>query len=160
MRKIASIFAFLALMSIQFVYANEVPGAKTDERLVADAQRYAPQLPQTVVVRRSQDGAIMVYHSAANIPAGVTIDPRRVRFEPVGNSTPPRNANNSTAWWGNNWYFYWNYSYPTYGYGYSYPYSYPYNYPSYYYYGYNYYYQPYYNYYSYPYYYNYYGWRW
>lgn len=120
--KLLSVLA-LAVLALPVAHASELD----NENQVKNAQRFAADLPQTVVVREDASGNVAVLHSAEKLTAEAQID--ESKFVPVKKAGKELDADSSKS----GWYFYW----------YSYNYSY---YPAYYYSGYNYYYQPYYNY--------------
>jgi hypothetical protein len=125
----------------------------------AEAQRFAKQLPPTLVVRKAPDGSLAVYHAPSTIPAGVKIG-GRPNFEGSFATNEQMATQNATASsWRSGygglgaWNFFWNFfnaaAYPTYDYSY----------PAYNNYSYRYTYSPYYSYYDpYGYQYSYYRW--
>jgi hypothetical protein len=115
----------LAVLALPVAQANELD----NENQVKNAQRFAADLPQTVVVREDAQGNVAVMHSSAKLIAGAEASLDDSKFVPVKKAGKELDGDSSKS----GWYFYW------YNYNYSY-------YPAYYYYGYNYYYQPYYNY--------------
>lgn len=142
MKKYLSILALALLASVSVAQAGELD----NEDGIKNAQRFASDLPQTVVVKKAADGSTSVLLSKDLIAKGTqTLDEskfvamaanQKIRGELDGDSSS------------GNWFFYWN--------------NYSYNYPTFNYWGYNYYYQPYYNYYN-PYnysYYYFYRWFW
>lgn len=122
--KLLTILA-LAALALPVAQANELD----NENQVKNAQRFATDLPQTVVVREDAQGNTAVFHSAEKLVAGAAAQLDDSKFVPVKKAGKELDGDSSKS----GWYFYW------YNYNYSY-------YPAYYYYGYNYYYQPYYNY--------------
>lgn len=122
--KLLTILA-LAALALPVAQANELD----NENQVKNAQRFAADLPQTVVVREDAQGNVAVMHSPAKLTAGSESLIDDSKFVPVKKAGKELDSDSSKS----GWYFYW------YNYNYSY-------YPAYYYYGYNYYYQPYYNY--------------
>ncbi|MGZ3693885.1 MAG: hypothetical protein ACXWQO_06765 [Bdellovibrionota bacterium] len=120
----------LALMApMASVYANELD----NDNQVANAQRHAADLPQTMVMQVNKTtGAVAVLHSNAKL-AAKPMDFKGAKFVAMKATDKTRGEldNDSSS---SGWYFYWNnYSYAA---------------PTYYYYGYQYSYQPYYNYYN------------
>lgn len=128
MKKLLSMMALALLASVGTVHAGELD----NEDQVKNAQRYASDLPQTVVVRKDADGTVSVMHSASLLPAGTkqVDDSKFVKMAANDKLRGELDGDSSSG----NWFFYWNYN--------------NYSYPSFNYWGYNYYYQPYYNYYN------------
>ncbi len=124
MKKILMAMAILATFSV--AQASELD----NEDQVKNAQRFAKDLPQTLVVRVQDNGTVAVMHSNELLAGGQGLDGK---FTVVNKTEKVRGEldGDSSA---SGWYFYW--------------YNYNYSYPTYYYYGYNYSYQPYYSYYS------------
>lgn len=127
----------LAVLALPVAQASELD----NENQVKNAQRYAADLPQTVVVREDAQGNVAVYHSAEKLLGGLKSHIDDSKFVPVKKAGKELDGDSSKS----GWYFYW--------------YNYSYSYPTYYYYGYNYYYQPYYNFYYNNYTYYYYSWN-
>jgi hypothetical protein len=137
MKKFLSILALALVASVSAaispVHANELD----NEDQVKNAQRFAADLPQTVVVKKSADGTVSVLQSKELIQAGVKL-PATAQFAAIdasGNVRKELDGDSSTG----NWFFYFN-NFNNFNYGYNY------FYPTYNYFGYNYFYQPYYNY--------------
>lgn len=138
MKKMFALLVLAAVASVSGAYASELD----NEKNITNAQRYAADLPQTVVVRKGDDGSVAVFQSMEKLGKDARIDDSKfVKTDMKATNRGELDGDSSTS----GWYFYW------YSWGFNY-------YPSYYYYGYNYYYQPYYSYY-----YNnywYYGYQW
>lgn len=139
MKKLFSILTLAFLATFSVAQASELD----NENEVKNQQRFAADLPQTLVVRVAQDGTRAVMHSNELLSKDVKVDGAKfVEMKATDRMGSELDKDSSTS----GWFFYWtNYSwyYPTYAY-----------------YGYNYYYQPYYNYYAYGYSYYYYRWWW
>lgn len=138
MKKLFSVMALALLASVSVAQANEL------DNEVKNAQRFAAELPQTVVVRTDAAGVVSVMHSKDLLP-GAPAELADANFFTVAANDRVKgelDGDSSTS----GWYFYWNY--------------YNYSYPSFYYYSYNFYYQPYYSYSYNNCYYTYYRWYW
>lgn len=140
--KMFSVMALALMASVSVANASEL------DNDVSNAQRFAAELPQTVVVKKDAAGQVSVMHSASLLEAAPAALPD-ANFVTVGEKDRVKgelDGDSSSS----GWYFYWNYynySYPSYYY-YNYTYSYSYQYT----------YQPYYNYYYNNCYYTYYRW--
>ncbi len=124
------LFSVLALALLASLPVVAQAGELDNEDQVKNAQRFAADLPQTLVVRVDAAGKVAVLHSNEKLNAGATVDESKfVEMNATDTMRSELDKDSSSS----GWYFYWNY--------------YNYYYPTYYYYGYNYYYQPYYSYY-------------
>lgn len=123
MKKILMAFAILATFSV--AQASELD----NEDQVKNAQRFAKDLPQTLVVRVEDNGNVAVMHSKQALIGGQGLDGKFTAVKKTDKMRGELDGDSSSS----GWFFYW--------------YNYSYSYPTYYYYGYNYSYQSYYSYY-------------
>jgi hypothetical protein len=134
------LLALALLAALPVAQANELD----NEKQVTNAQRFAADLPQTLVVREDAQGNVAVFHSVEKLEAGSPALLDDSKFVPMKKTDKMSELDGDSSKSG--WYFYW--------------YNYSYSYPTYYYYGYSYAYQPYYNYYYNNCYYRWYSWGW
>jgi acetyl-CoA acetyltransferase len=133
--------SFLALAIMPAAYASELDKPNSGENAI----RLAADLPASLVVRKSADGQVAVFHSASLLGQGDESVVANGSFTNMTANEGQRqelDQNSSQS----GWYFYWNnwnYSYPTYYYG-----------------GYQYYYQQYYSHFANNYWYYWYRWYW
>lgn len=128
MKKYLSILALALMASVSVAQGSELD----NEDQIKNAQRFASDLPQTVVVKKAADGTTSVLLSNELLAKG-TQNLDESKFVAMASNQKIRGELDGDSSSGN-WFFYWN--------------NYSYSYPTFNYWGYNYYYQPYYNYYN------------